>query len=198
LHRRTARRRWCCRGVTSSGDPPNAAYRYFADRPALPACACAQAQQALRLGVKAELLRVVSGRHVPAPGRTHRQSRPVGDGQHDAPSLVGPQRRPTPDPGWMRSNRASQEGIHQFQSPNKDTRAGTSTDLTTVASSRIPNPRAVANTLMSVPGRLPARGRRGTGSGRRWGSAARSGLCLPRRPCPSRLGPRTPRVCGRG
>jgi len=41
---------------------------------------------------------------------------------------------------------------YQFRSPNSDTSAGTSSIRTTAASKRMPKPRPVANTLMSVSG----------------------------------------------
>ena len=47
---------------------------------------------------------------------------------------------------------ASHTGSHQFQRPKSTTSAGTSTARTIVASMRMPTPRHVANTLMSVPG----------------------------------------------
>ena len=47
---------------------------------------------------------------------------------------------------------ASGPGSHQFHRPNSATVAGTRSARTTVASSRMPAPSAVANTLMSVFG----------------------------------------------
>src|SRR4028119_625448 len=48
--------------------------------------------------------------------------------------------------------RASHEGSHQFHRPKAVTRAGTRSARTIVASIRMPTPRAVPSTLMSVPG----------------------------------------------
>src|SRR4029453_274871 len=54
--------------------------------------------------------------------------------------------------GWTRSRRADHDGSHQFQRPNRETSAGTSSALITVASSRMPAARPVAITFTSVCG----------------------------------------------
>ena len=74
----------------------------------------------------------------------------------------GSQRRPRPrsagrpgaamGEGSTRSSRAGICGSHQFQRPNSDTTAGTSSARITVASSRMPAASPVASTLTSVSG----------------------------------------------
>ena len=54
--------------------------------------------------------------------------------------------------GCTPSKRAGRSGSHQFQRPNSDTTAGTSSARITVASSMIPAASAVANTFTSVSG----------------------------------------------
>jgi hypothetical protein len=54
--------------------------------------------------------------------------------------------------GSTRSSLAGRSGSHQFQRPNSETTAGTSSALITVASSRIPAASPVAKTLTSVSG----------------------------------------------
>src|SRR5262249_43508902 len=58
--------------------------------------------------------------------------------------------------GSTRSSFAGVGGSHQFQRPNRDTTAGTSSARMTVASSRIPAARPVARTLTSVFGPDPS------------------------------------------
>src|SRR4051812_43977275 len=56
--------------------------------------------------------------------------------------------------GSTKRPRATQPGSHQFQRPNRLTIAGTSRARTMVASIRMPTPRAVPSTLVSVPGEV--------------------------------------------
>ena len=72
------------------------------------------------------------------------------------------------------SPHAGQPPVHR---PNRLTRVGTSRHRTIVASTRIPAPRPVARTLMSVRARWTWTGTRGTGSARRWSPAGRCGRC---------------------
>jgi hypothetical protein len=54
----------------------------------------------------------------------------------------------------VRRTAAAHRGSHQFHWPNSDTRAGTSSERTTVASSRMPAPTPVAKIFRNVNGAL--------------------------------------------
>ncbi len=86
-----------------------------------------------------------------SPGEPDRGARvAVGPGRSSRPLRLGRQRGA--GEGATRSSRAGIVGIHQFQRPNSDTTAGTSSARITVASSRMPAARPVASTLISVSG----------------------------------------------
>src|SRR5659263_370561 len=71
----------------------------------------------------------------------------VGSGRFWRPGCSG-----TTNEGATRSTVAARWGSHQLALPKMATSAGTSSARTRVASSKMPTPRPVAKTLMSVPG----------------------------------------------